>query len=75
MTDPLEIETLRAIYAKISRIAPEKNEPYRRALARMKLDRSSIGMPVAGGSNPTAGSNVVSFIEAIARRRKRAIHR
>jgi hypothetical protein len=55
---------LDAIYAKIALIAASTNAPYQQALARMKYSVSS------DLDDPTFPRNVISFMEASARRRK-----
>jgi hypothetical protein len=61
---------LRAIYTKIARIAAERNEAYRKALAR--YDRSPLSASAVAEDNPNAtGPNVISLIEAITRKRKK----
>jgi hypothetical protein len=65
---------LRAIYAKIARMAAERNEAYRKALAL--FDRSPVSASsVADGDSDATGPNVISLIEAISGGKKRADRR
>jgi hypothetical protein len=57
------IFALRAIYTKIAWIAAERNQAHRKALAL--CDRNSI----------SAGSNVISFVQTITGKAKRADRR
>jgi hypothetical protein len=72
MADTRESKTanLRAIYAKIARIAAENNEPYLQALTRIGSDRGQVGTPAAAEDNPATDYNVISLTEAIIIRRR-----